>query len=432
MNVVEDTTSINFSGNDIGRSFKNIQSSSLADWLKDTYPNSKVVSVSGKDRGSILMAGSDPNLALWYDKDGGYTSSTFYLPALPLWVKDFNRKLNVRSYKDSTWSRLKDPDIYLKYSRPDDFAGEKIVSNKKGAKPTLPLAFGEMSQSSLLSGFYEYPQGDRSLIDLALETIDRFKLGEDSSPDILFLGLSATDGVGHHFGPNSVEQLDNYLRSDKNLIRLINHIERKVGAGNTIYVLTGDHGVMDLPEYLLSKNISSGRISSEQRKKIYAKIISQIDSKIGSRKVKQYGDAFYFDKDLSEDENNIAVSIIKDLVLQIDGVERALTAEEIIELPKSKINIRLKNMIHPTKSPNVFVLIKENWLWKDDYGSSHGSHYDYDSHVPFIVSRFNNTPRVENKNIFTVDIPVTIAKYLKLDYPNELDGNPIPLKFIEK
>ena len=222
------------------------------------------------------------------------------------------------------------------------------------------------------------------------------------------------------------------MRSDKNLIRLINHIERKVGAGNTVYVLTGDHGVMDLPEYLLSKNISSGRISGEQRKKIYAKIISQIDSKIGSRKVKQYGYAFYFDKDLTKDEKDIAVSIIKDLVLQIDGVERALTAKEIIELPKSKINIRLKNMIHPTKSPNVFVLIKENWLWKDDYGSSHGSHYDYDSHVPFIVSRFNHIPRVENKNVFTVDIPVTIAKYLKLDYPNELDGNPIPLKFINK
>ena len=432
VNVVEDTSSTNFSGNDIGRSYKNIQSTSLADWLKDTYTNSKVVSVSGKDRGSILMAGSDPDLALWYDKDGGYTSSTFYLPALPLWVKDFNRKLNVRSYKDSIWSRLKNPDIYTKYARPDDFAGEKIVSKKKGAKPTLPLAFGEMSESSLLSGFYEYPQGDRSLIDLAIKTIDRFKMGEDSSPDILFLGLSATDGVGHHFGPNSVEQLDNYLRSDKNLKRLINYIQRKVGAGNTLYILTGDHGAMDLPEYLLSKNISSGRISGEQRKKIYAKIISQIDSKIGSKKVKQYGDAFYFDKDLTKDEKDIAVTIIKDLVLQIDGVERALTAKEIIELPKSKINIRLKNMIHPTKSPNVFVLIKENWLWKDDYGSSHGTHYDYDSHVPFIVSRFNNIPRVENKNLFTVDIPVTIAKYLKLDYPNELDGNPIPLKFIEK
>ena len=34
------------------------------------------------------MAGKDPDLALWYDKNGGYTSSTFYLPALPLWVKD--------------------------------------------------------------------------------------------------------------------------------------------------------------------------------------------------------------------------------------------------------------------------------------------------------------------------------------------------------
>ena len=148
VNIVEDTASVNFSGKDVGRSYRNINSSSLADWLKNTYPNSKVVSVSGKDRGSILMAGKDPDLALWYDKNGGYSSSTFYLPALPLWVKDFNKRLNVRSYKD-VWSRLKDPSVYLKYARNDDFVGEKIVSKKKGAKPVLPLSFGEMSINSL-------------------------------------------------------------------------------------------------------------------------------------------------------------------------------------------------------------------------------------------------------------------------------------------
>ena len=74
-----------------------------------------------------------------------------------------------------------------------------------------------MSTRSLLSGFYEYPQVDRALVSLAIESISRLKLGSDNHTDILFLGLSATDGVGHHFGPNSVEQLDNYLRSDKNL-----------------------------------------------------------------------------------------------------------------------------------------------------------------------------------------------------------------------
>ncbi len=432
VNIVEDTASVNFSGKDVGRSYRNINSSSLADWLKNTYPNSKVVSVSGKDRGSILMAGKDPDLALWYDKNGGYTSSTFYLPALPLWVKDFNKRLNVRSYKDSVWSRLKDPSVYLKYARNDDFVGEKIVSKKKDAKPVLPLSFGEMSINSLLSGFYEYPHGDRSLVDLAIESIDRFNLGIDSSPDILFLGLSATDGVGHHFGPKSVEQLDNYLRSDKNLMRLIKYVENRVGPGNTLYVLTGDHGVMDLPEYLISKKISSGRVPRDLRKETYSKIIDQIDLKIGPKKVVQYGNAFYFNKNLSKEEHNIAVDLIKNLIIKIDGVERALTIQEILELPKSYHNDRLKNMIDPVKSPDIYILLKENWLWKNDYGSSHGSHYDYDSHVPFMVSKYNSLKVADNSRVNTVDIPVSVAKYLNVDFPKNLDGIPISLKIIEK
>ena len=274
INVVEDTSAVNFSGKSTGRSFKNINFSTLADWLKDTYPKSKVVSLSGKDRGSILMGGSDPDLALWYDKDGGYTSSTYYLPALPVWVSDFNKNLNVRSYKDSTWSRLKDPQVYLEYARADDFEGEKIISRKKGAKPTLPLKLGEMPPNSLLSGFSQYPQSDRSLIDLAIESVSRFKLGKDVNPDILFLALSATDGVGHNFGPNSVEQLDNYLRSDKNLMHLIDYIRNEIGLDDVLFILTGDHGVMELPEYLVSQKISSGRVSKVQRKKIYSESLS--------------------------------------------------------------------------------------------------------------------------------------------------------------
>ena len=71
-------------------------------------------------------------------------------------------------------------------------------------------------------------------------------------------------------------------------------------------------------------------------------------------------------------EHNIAVDLIKNLIIKIDGVERALTIQEILELPKSYHNDRLKNMIDPVKSPDVYILLKENWLWKNDYGSSHG------------------------------------------------------------
>ena len=432
VNVVEDTSATNFSGKGIGRSFKNISSSTLADWLKDTHPLSKVVSISGKDRGSILMGGRNPDLALWYDKVGGYTSSTYYLPALPVWVSDFNKNLNVPSYTDSIWSRLKEPRIYSKYARPDDFKGEKIVSKKKGAKPILPLNFGEMSPSSLLSGFYEYPQGDRALVNLAIKSISQLKLGKDNYPDILFLGLSATDGVGHHFGPNSVEQLDNYLRSDKNLMLLIDYITDEIGLDDVVFILTGDHGVMALPEYLQSKKISSGRISSSQRKKVYSEILNQINQVSGIDKVIQYGNAFYFNKDLSKEEREIATKIIKKAVPSIEGVSEALSVEDVLNLSPNRLNNRLKNMIHPQKGPDVYVLLKENWLWKRSYGSSHGSHYDYDSHVPLIISKNNISKDYINSTVHTVDIPITIANILDLNYPKNVDGKPLYLQFENK
>jgi predicted AlkP superfamily pyrophosphatase or phosphodiesterase len=427
--VVEDTTVFNLSGKDIGRSYQNIQNTNLADWIGQSNPNSKVVSLSGKDRSAVLFGGSDPDLVLWYDKKGNYTTSTFYTESLPIWVQNFNAKLNVRGYKDSTWSLLKDSEIYEKNTRVDNFKGEKIVSKKPDATPTLPLLLGDMSTKKLLNDFYEYPHGDRSLIDLAIESISRLDLGSDYVPDLLFLGLSATDGVGHNFGPHSVEQLDNHLRLDNQLMRMINYIEDKVGDGNTMYVFSSDHGSMELPESLQLKRINAGRVSRKQEKKVFSQILSQIKLKIGAGKVVEYGNNFYFDQYLTDKEKEYASEVIKNLVFTIDGVSMALSPEEIMELPYTNENMRLKNMIHPNKSPDIYVILKENWLWTSKVGTSHGSHYSYDSHIPLIFSKKNIKSYKIDDAVFSVDASPSIAKYLGLIYPKNLDGSVLNLKF---
>lgn len=430
--VVEDTAASNFSGNGKGRSYRNIKNSSLADWLKNTHPKSKIVSLSGKDRSAVLMGGRSSDLTLWYDKKGGYTSSDYYSPALPLWVKNFNEELNVSFYMDSTWSLLKDPDIYRKYSRSDDFKGEKVFSKNSTSKAVLPLSFSDMTLGSLLNGFYEFPQGDRSLIKLAIESTAKLKLGKDNTPDILFLGLSATDGVGHHFGPHSVEQLDNYLRLDKNIMHLIDFIDKEVGLDNTLFVLTGDHGVMDLPEYLKFQKISSGRVNRSAKKKVFTKIIQNIDKSIGPGKVVEFGNNFYFSSELIDEENISATKIIKNNVTEIEGIDRALHIKDIFNLPDSKQNSRLKNMVNPLKSPDVYILLKKNWLWKSSYGSSHGTHHDYDSHVPLLISKNNSIKKVIDSDVYTVDVPVSIANILGIDYPKNVDGKPLYIQFEHK
>ena len=189
---------------------------------------------------------------------------------------------------------------------------------------------------------------------------------------------------------------------------------------------------MALPEYLQSQKISSGRISASQRKKVYAKILNQIEQAIGSDRFVQYGNAFYFNRELSKEERDVATQIIKKAVLDIKGVREALSIDEIVNLSTSKLNNRLKNMIHPDKSPDVYVLLKENWLWKRSYGSSHGSHYDYDSHVPLLISKNNLVMKKNSNNVSTVDIPVTIAKILGVNYPVNVDGIPIDIDFHHK
>ena len=90
---VEDSLSTNLTDFSDGRSYRNINSLGVGDWVKNKYKNSKIVSISGKDRAAIMLGGKNPDIAIWYDRKGKYTTSTYYSSKLPNWLKDFNAKL---------------------------------------------------------------------------------------------------------------------------------------------------------------------------------------------------------------------------------------------------------------------------------------------------------------------------------------------------
>ena len=136
---VEDTLSFELSDSTIGRSYKNINNTALGDWLIDANPNSKIVSMSGKDRSAVFLGGKSPNIALWDDRNGGYTTSSYYSSSLPDWVTKFNQNIKVATYKDSIWNRILPEDIYKNNTRADNFKGESIWSKE----PTLPIQLDE-------------------------------------------------------------------------------------------------------------------------------------------------------------------------------------------------------------------------------------------------------------------------------------------------
>jgi predicted AlkP superfamily pyrophosphatase or phosphodiesterase len=420
---VEDTLSQILKDGSTGRSYRSIQSTTLGDWLKKYSPKSKVLSIAGKDRAAVLQGGKNADLTLWYDRQGGWTSSTYYTSRLPNWVSKFNRRLNVPSYVDSVWYPLMDSNIYANNTRPDYFVGEVNWSPVQ-YDPTFPIVFKELGLSFLLSTFYILPYGDRAVLNLGSQAVDEYNMGKDKYTDILFLGLSATDGIGHSFGPHSHEQLDNYLRLDKNLGQFIESLEMLLGKGNVLYILSSDHGAVALPEYLNAQGLYAGRIPDPQRDSLFNAVNNEIEEQLGVNQVYSYGNAFYFDNDMNEDVRIIATRIIKSHLSKLEGIRSVITKKEILNGGKSIIDIRLKNMVHPEKSPDVYLIPEKYWTWRYPRGTSHGSPYDYDAHVPLIISRSSHKDRIDSLRVKTVDIAPTIAKLIQIPFPKSVDGKP--------
>ena len=425
---VEDTLSMNLTDSSDGRSYQNINSSGIGDWVKNKYKTSKVVSISGKDRAAIILGGKKPDIAIWYDRKGQYTTSTYYTPELPNWLKVFNDKLNVVSYFDSVWSPIYDEEIYSNNARADYYLGETYWGKDGKYDPTFPISFNSMGKKSFLKNFHYTPFGDKALLDMAEISIEEYGLGLDDNPDILFLALSATDGVGHDNGPHSFEQLDNQLRLDQYLGEFINNQEDKFGKGNVLYILSSDHGVLELPEYLSEQGINSGRVPKAKRDSIYNVALQKIYSQLGSKKVYKYENSFYFDSSMNVEDKNFATKILKKELIKIPGIDSVATKYDLFNGGQDHISKRLKNMIHIDKSPDIYLILKKYWIYTSKTGTTHGSPYDYDAHIPLIFATGNTKSSTSDQYIRSIDIAPSVAKILNINYPKDVNGRPIKIK----
>ena len=153
--------------------------------------------------------------------------------------------------------------------------------------------------------------------------------------------------------------------------------------------------------------------------------MKEIEEKVGPNQVIEYGNMFYYDKKMGFFAKRKATKILKKILINITGVSAVLTREEILKGGDSELEIRLKNMIHPQKSPDVYLIPKKYWTWSHQVGSSHGTPYDYDAHVPFIIAKGGQKGRIISKKVYTVDIAPTVASLLNISYPDDLDGKPI-------
>jgi len=430
VNCVEDPNAkVVGAENGKARSFSRYNTTGLGDWVKSTYPHSKVISLGGKDRSAIFMGGQKPDLPLYYNYAGSFISSDFYLDVLPDWVNDFNENLNAESYKDSLWTKSLPEDVYLKFAREDFFQGELDDYLNEDYSPVFPIGIDSSEDpKEFLMG---RPWFEREILKLAQSAITNEELGQDGNPDLLFIGFSAMDWMIHDFGPHSQEIMDAFIKLDKYLGNFIEFVDETVGLENVLFTFTGDHGGLPLPEYVVEQGGTAGRIDKHHLKEAFEWIDEEIEERFGEDLyVRSRGNYFLnLEKLKKEDIDSREIyNVIDKYLPKVEGIERIIYREDILKSTESdKITTRLKHMIHPHKTPEIFPIVTPGYLYKNPYGTGHGSPYDYDTHVPLIFARSHFYSITKDEARATVDIAPTIAKILGVNIPDFCDGTAIEL-----
>ncbi|MEN9795693.1 MAG: hypothetical protein RLZZ150_670, partial [Bacteroidota bacterium] len=249
----------------------------LGDVLRSTSPRSKVIGISLKDRASILMAGKNASACVWYEpSSGGWTTSSAY-PA-PSWLPQLRSTVDARKYSGVTWNA----EIPSSFSPAvDDVVGEGSIPGNSGHTAFPYVITSQVASDTFYMQLALSPYSMRMLFDATRFVIDREKLGKDASPDILCVGVSTPDYVGHLYGPDSREVQELYVHADREIARLIDDLDRRVGRSKYVLVITSDHGVSPIPEVIRRAaepqhtRVDAGRLRSSEIKGLINTTLTQ-------------------------------------------------------------------------------------------------------------------------------------------------------------
>ncbi|HVU29390.1 MAG TPA: alkaline phosphatase family protein [Sphingomicrobium sp.] len=422
-----------------------LKATTLGDWLKALHPKARVVSISGKDRAAIMMAGHHPDLVAW-------------------WMDGFVQKKRVFGFRTSSYAGPAGPDIQALFKEQND----QIAAEWRKAPPQLWPAdiperckamekahrFGDIEfsgtvppsaavkalaqpdfaeRSDFLAELHASPLYDSLTLEFASKLAKRLRLGTRSTPDLLAISLSATDYIGHHYGNGGAEMCEQVHALDQSLGRFFDRIDR-LGIPYMV-VLSADHGSIDAPERLREQGIAAERIDTSKfvrRLNKHLKEVMNIDwepitgEDVEALYITSPGDAAFLARLESE-----AVSWLR----QQPGVETVLTRSEVAAAvpPAGKspadlsVAERFNESFDPERSGDIFVEFKKDSTlgWprgSSTYVAGHGSPWDYDRQVP-ILFWWRGAPKLTSSApAETVDIAPTLAAVIGIA-PPRVDGH---------
>ena len=407
---------------------RNMLTNTIGDELRlATNFRSKVIGISLKDRGGIFPAGQSGNAAYWFDdKTGKWITSTYYTTELPAWVERYNDRRIQDSMMKTDWNLLYDRSKYVQ-STADDKIYERLLESDKSR--LFPHKYQSVIGSANYNTFRACPYGNTYSLDFAKEIISNERMGQTRETDMLCISLSATDYVGHRFGPNSLEMEDTYLRLDRDIADFLNYLDKTLGKDNYLLFLTADHGAPQTAGFLQeNKYQNAGTLH-------YNTLIKNMNrlckAKFGDsmlvRKIYDY--QVYLDTKRMDSLNLNVKEVKKVLVTYLKTLNEVWNAYDAEDLATAilppVVKEKVANSYYFRRSGDIQFFFKPQYTDGPADGVEHGAWYPYDSHIPLVWLGWNIKSGKTNRETYMTDIAPTIAAMLHIQMPNGCIGKVI-------
>jgi predicted AlkP superfamily pyrophosphatase or phosphodiesterase len=408
-----------------GRSPKSILAPTFSDVLAAYYGGrSKVFGVSGKDRGAVSMAGHTGK-AFWFSTNtGDFITSTYYYDGYPEWASKWNAKRKAKKYAGKSWSLLNDASTYLLAGQDD----RPYETDLRGYGRVFPHPFGQAEDKLFYTRIIASPIGDQLTLDFAKAIITNEQLGQDEIPDYLSISFSAVDVINHFFGPSSLENEDVVVQLDRTLADLFAFIDKTIGFKHTLIVLSADHGMADMPEYMTELGYKAGRLDPDE----IVTVANTVGRKFGVDEIVRffYRPYLYLNDEKIADAKIDRIEVenaIADALTDMEGLALAVPTRGPASQQANPLVAQVRRNHHVSRSGDIYIIQEPYWFLfdKGPVAAMHGSPWRYDTHVPIIFAGPTIHAKRIHRRVHPVDVAPTMAAFLGMTPPGSTQGTPL-------
>jgi predicted AlkP superfamily pyrophosphatase or phosphodiesterase len=389
----------------------------LGDLLKQRSPQSLNVAVAGKDRSAVMLGGHTVDQR-WYWSGKGFATDN-KSARVPATITRANASL--AGVLATARPPLESPTLCQGKATP------------YAVSPTLTVGAGRFGRAAGdMRAFRGSPEYDGAVLAVAAGLVQEMKLGADAAPDVLSIGLSATDYVGHSLGSGGEEMCLQLLSLDRDLAGFFQVLDAQ-GIDYSV-VLTSDHGVMDIPERLRAKGVASAvRADPALETAQVGKAIAAKLGLSGPALLGDLGNDVWIDRGLQPRDR---ARVEKQAVAYFKAhphVEKVFTKRQIARIPlattspdKWTVGERVRASFDAERSGDLYVVLKQyvSSIVEPGVGyvATHGSVWDYDRRLPILFWRKGMRPNDRQDHVSTVNILPTLAAQIGLALPGKVDG----------